>query len=208
MKWQTLCPRWLIARGTAKKSAAMNHVPAEAARSIKSAVEDDTSSHTMRFIFEQKQAGVSSFSDTPACLLSAHCTRAVLRALKAYTPRATLLIFYLKALRAASFGRTPSALYRLWIHTLVDSVLAEVWFLHRFYLNGAPHQSPQLLNFLIQFWCGLSVTSCSCLDLCKVLILLSQRKLLFSLSHNDSFPLRSHSCRKVCTRPCCSYMDP
>ena len=117
-------------------------------------------------------------------------------------------IQFARSLTATSFGRTPSTLYRLWIHAFVGSVFAGGWFFHRFCLNGTPHQSPQLLNFLIQFWCGLSVTSCSCLDLYKVLILLSQRKLLFSLSHNDSFPLRSHSYRKVCTLPCCSYIVP
>ena len=30
MKWQTSCPEWLMAYGTAEKSAAMNHVPVSA----------------------------------------------------------------------------------------------------------------------------------------------------------------------------------
>ena len=41
MKWQISCPEWLMAYGTAEKSAAMNHVPVEAVRSIRSAVADD-----------------------------------------------------------------------------------------------------------------------------------------------------------------------
>ena len=42
MKWQTSCPEWLMAYGTAEKSAAMNHVPVAAAKNIRNAVEGDT----------------------------------------------------------------------------------------------------------------------------------------------------------------------
>ena len=42
MKWQTSCPEWLMAYGTAEKSAAMNHVAVAAAKNIRNAVEGDT----------------------------------------------------------------------------------------------------------------------------------------------------------------------
>ena len=47
MKWQTSCPEWLMAYGTAEKSVAMNYVLVAAVKSIRSAVEDDASFHMM-----------------------------------------------------------------------------------------------------------------------------------------------------------------
>ena len=41
MKWQTSCPEWLMAYGTAEKSAAMNHVPVAAAKNIKNAAAEN-----------------------------------------------------------------------------------------------------------------------------------------------------------------------